>query len=73
MDVSKVLEDLKAARSNIEAWIQRRESEPPLEAVGVGVRIPRPKPKLPPAAVALPVPPPENDSQATYAVSTAHR
>ena len=74
MDVSKVLEELKAAKSNIEAWIHRRESEePPLEAAGVGVRVPRPKPKLLPAAVAVPVPPPEEDPQATYSAYTAHR
>jgi hypothetical protein len=73
MDVSKVLEELKAERSKIEAWIRRRESdEPPSAGASCGVRVPGPKPKLPPAAVALPLPAPEEDPLAAFSASAAH-
>jgi hypothetical protein len=65
MDVSKILEELKAEIREIEdvpktldkPASKKRGLEEPPPAAAAAVRVPRPKPKptLPPAAVAMPV------------------
>jgi len=84
MDLSKVLEELKAEHEQIKSGTSDQERAarnarntknqplPPLETAGVAVRVPRPKPKLPPATVALPIPSLAEGPLLCFAGSTTH-